>query len=73
MKKKPIAGIRDKEEYFIKRLTCPTCGRFLASYSFGRAWTDNGVHEEDARDCRGCGQAIDWSDEPIRPNLLRRE
>lgn len=75
MKKKPVAANRRNEEAdcFIKRFTCPTCGRFLASFTWGHDWTENGVHEEDVRDCRGCGQTIDWSGVPVRRHLLRRD
>lgn len=75
MKKKPVASQRRDElnGYYIKRFTCPTCGRFLASYTFGHDWTDNAIHEEDAKDCSGCGQAIYWAGVPVRPRLLGRD
>jgi hypothetical protein len=75
VKKKPKETWRVDEinGYCIRRQCCPTCGRFLASYTFGHDWTENGVHPEQMRDCRGCGQAIDWSAVPKRPSLLRRE
>ncbi len=72
MKKKPNSTMVDKKTYFIHSLSCPTCGRYLTSYSLGQPWTQNAMHEEEVRDCRGCGQEIDWSSVPKRPNLLRR-
>lgn len=64
MKIKPNGRTRDHEEYFTKILSCPTCGGRLASYDFGRAWTENGVAAERRKDCENCGQEIDWTDVP---------
>lgn len=61
---KPAKQDVDKENYFSMRYSCPICGAHLASYSYGRSWTVNGLYPEQLIDCPECGQAIDWSDEP---------
>lgn len=61
----PKARTRDHEEYFTKRFTCPKCGEYLGSYSFGRAWTDNGMPKDKRIDCPTCRQPIDWSRVPL--------
>lgn len=52
---------QDKEDYFRALFYCPMCGAFLASYNYGRAWTDNGLSDDKRVDCQTCGQMIDWS------------
>lgn len=51
----------DKEDYFRAEFRCPMCGGFLASYTYGRAWTDNVLSKDKRRDCPSCGCEIDWS------------
>ncbi len=65
MKLKPIETDHDHEEYFSHRYRCPKCRTFLATYSYGRAWTGNGLRQEYRTDCKNCGQEIDWSDVPF--------
>lgn len=62
MKITPNKRTVDHEYYFTKVFTCPTCGGHLASYDFGRAWTEDGLSEEKKKDCQHCGQEIDWTD-----------
>lgn len=58
----------DKEEYFCNEFRCPVCDTFLASYTYGRAWTKNGLSEERRpTSCPNCGQRIDWSGVPYPP------
>lgn len=57
---KPRRVDRDKETYFRAEFYCPVCGERLASYTYGRAWTDNGLCADRRVDCRNCGQMIDW-------------
>lgn len=61
VKRKPIRHTRDKEEYFRAEFRCPSCDQFLASYTFGRSWTDNALPQDRRRDCPSCGCEIDWS------------
>lgn len=60
-KKRPVRVDLDKEDYFIARYSCPICTMNLASYTYGRAWTDNGLSKEKRINCPACGQEIDWS------------
>lgn len=57
---KPKRVDRDKETYFRAEFYCPVCDDFLASYTYGRVWTVNGLHDDKRVDCRNCGQMIDW-------------
>ena len=59
--RKPLIFDHDHEDYFTASLRCPFCQTFLASYTYGRAWTDNGLSKEKMIDCPDCGQRIDWS------------
>lgn len=61
---KPVRVDRDKETYFRAEFFCPECGTFLASYTYGREWTANGLHDDKRVDCHHCGQMIDWVDVP---------
>lgn len=66
--KQPVTKVRDHEEYFRKHFSCPACGTRLASYTYGRVWTDNGLPlltMDELRECPRCGQAIDWSGQVI--------
>lgn len=64
----PTAGLKprrldhDLEDFFRASFCCPVCGRVLASYTYGRAWTDNRLSEDKHVDCDNCGQNIDWSE-----------
>lgn len=63
--KPPLCYDRDKEDFFRNEYRCPECGTFLAAYTYGRAWTDNGLREELRHaSCQNCGQEIDWSGVP---------
>ena len=60
---KPERFDRDKFDHFRAEFHCPKCGRFLAHYSYGRAWTDNGLREEyRVGACPKCGIVLDWSE-----------
>lgn len=49
--------------HFRAEFKCPKCGRHLAHYSYGRAWTDNGLREEyRVGACPKCGLVLDWSE-----------
>ncbi len=61
---KPVRQDADREDYFTARYRCPVCNAYLASYSYGRSWTANGLYPDQLSDCPVCGQAIDWSGEP---------
>lgn len=61
---KPRTVDRDKETYFRAEFYCPVCGEFLASYTYGRAWTPNGLRDDLRVDCHKCGQMIDWNGVP---------
>ena len=67
MEKKPIRRTRDKFDHFRAEFRCPVCQQFLCVYTFGRAWTDEGLSEDKRTDCTNCGQPIDWSDVPLPP------
>lgn len=54
----------DKEDHFRAQFYCPICDSFLASYSYGRAWTPNGLSNDQRVNCPVCGQMIDWTDVP---------
>lgn len=72
--KPPVCIDRDKEEYFRCECLCPECGTFLVAYTYGRAWTDNGVKEEyRPASCSNCGQEIDWSGVPYPAETLTPE
>ena len=62
---KPIRIDRDKEEYFRAEFLCPECGTYLAHYTYGRAWTNNGLPQDYRHNCSKCGELIDWSDVPL--------
>lgn len=55
---------RDKETYFRADFYRPICGCRLASFTYGRAWTNDGLSDDKRVDCPNCGQPIDWSDVP---------
>ena len=64
----PKRRIRDHGECFTKTFACPSCGKRLCSYTFGQAWTDNGLQlsqMHELRLCPNCSQAIDWAGEVI--------
>ena len=61
---KPARIDRDKEFYFRAEFYCPVCGTRLTSYTYGRAWTDNGLWDDKRVDCHHCGQMIDWTGVP---------
>lgn len=61
---KPERQDADHAEYFSARYLCPICMSYLASYSYGRSWTANGLYPDQLIDCPVCDQAIDWSDVP---------
>lgn len=61
---KPNRVDRDKENYFRAEFYCPVCGTRLTSYTYGRAWTDNGLWDDKRVDCHHCGQMIDWTGVP---------
>lgn len=65
MEKRPIRHTRDKFDHFRAVFKCPSCGQFLAAYTYGRLWTDNGLAAEKRTDCPSCGQGIDWSGVPL--------
>lgn len=44
---------------------CPACGKKVASYTYGKEWTENGLSEAERIDCLSCGQAIDWEGVPL--------
>lgn len=56
---------RDKEFYFRVDFRCPVCRNHLASYTFGRSYTDEGLSNDKRVDCIVCGQNIDWSGIPF--------
>lgn len=65
---KPICIDRDKEDFFRVDCLCPECGTFLAGYTYGRAWTDNGLPQHRRHHCANCGAVIDWSEVPLPPS-----
>jgi hypothetical protein len=62
----PIRYDRDKEDHFRAEFRCPRCNQLIASYTYCRAWTDNGLPQERRRDCPDCWREIDWSDVPLK-------
>lgn len=51
--------------YFRRDCLCPNCGKKVASYTYGKPWTENGLSEEERLDCPHCGQEIDWEGVPL--------
>lgn len=61
----PVASFDVGVGYFRQRYKCPTCGKRIASYTYGKDWTENGLSEEERVDCHNCGQAIAWDSVPL--------
>lgn len=64
----PAVKVRDYANISRKRFFCPACGEWLASYTFGQAWAENGLPlptMDELWKCPKCGQAIDWAGQVI--------
>lgn len=64
-KKKPTSAVEAGLGYFKRRYMCPVCGKRVATYTYGKEWTENGLSEAERIDCAHCGQAIDWEGVPL--------
>lgn len=72
----PKMRIRDHGEIFTKTFACPSCGKRLCSYTFGQAWTDNGLQlsqMHELRLCPNCKQAIDLAGQVIANRRVANE
>lgn len=63
--KKPVQQDQKRLGYSKRRFECPTCGGYLAVYTYGPEWTENGLPEAERLDCTKCGQIIDWTGVPL--------
>lgn len=63
--KKPVADMACGVGYYQRRYNCPTCGKRIATYTYGKEWTENGLSQDERVDCYNCGQAIDWEGVPL--------
>lgn len=61
----PVSDTTAGLGYYKRRFMCPTCGNRVATYTYGKAWTENGLSEAERINCSHCGQAIDWEGVPL--------